>query len=754
MSKVMNRCQKCKNELVAEARFCNICGAPQNPENAQSAPPIPPEKSPDPARTMQPSSKHTYSPQVSGGNPNQPAKTAHPPILPKRPNAGRVIAPVALPQRDTPQVASSLQPATAHNSSDLAIPPENPQPETRAPVDVSTSPGKANTEKTSDSSDQSQDKPVETIPPVPPLAEPPAPTRTPGIIRSIESSIPTRPAASRPPTTVRQTPATPPTHLPPSPPASTQSPQRPGPAHAPADAQTQNKRPLSDLPTQHIKSDSKQGRQQTPVVRSSTPPSRQTPPAHDLDKLPTGHLPSTNGQNGLGNEQTMPLLSPESFIATSKAAEHWRNSWRDRQYAEAGPAEDVSRGHAAVPMPLMAMQRSFARMRAIARTKNDGRSTNFRFWITLFLLICIIAGLGAYVVSTYLPNSPVGAAQVVPPANTAQPSLTLQRNPSGTFAIGQVIHLHGDHFGSTNPITFLLDTTSPITGAGGKQISTHPDSQGAFDVALTIGSDWTTGTHTIEAVDSSGNQDAYLTIQVVPAGTPVTTSPDLSVTTDGKPVQVLTFKAVAGQPNPAPQPITITNTSGMQLKWSATTSANNNLSWLNINDHNTFGLLNISEPDTLLISVNSVGLTSNLPKKPYYTGQIVFTINDKEQLTLPVQLQITDATPEMVFSPSPLIAHGTACSSGVPGVPVTLTLINLGSAYINWSVTPDLKNNISFVDPVHFKREESGQLAPSGQPGDTQILVLQCSAIQTVRPYTVSVYANGMSWSELVIIQP
>jgi len=366
--------------------------------------------------------------------------------------------------------------------------------------------------------------------------------------------------------------------------------------------------------------------------------------------------------------------------------------------------------------------------------------------------MCIIAGLGAYIVSTYLPTSPVGAAQVVPPANTAQPSLTLQRNPSGTFAIGQVIHLHGDHFGPNDAITFLLDTTSPLTGASGKQISTHAESQGAFDVALTIGSDWTTGTHTIEAVDRSGNQDAYLTIQVVPAGTPVTTSPDLSVTTGGKPVHMLTFKAVAGQANPTPQPITITNTSGALLTWSATTSANKNLSWLNINDHNIFGVLNISEPHTLLISVNSVGLTSNKP----YAGQIVFTINDKEQLTLPVQLQITDATSEMVFSPSPLIAHGNTCNSGVPGVPVTLTLINLGSAYINWTVKPDLNisNHISFVDPATFKPKEEGQLAPPGQAGDTQVLVLQCNAIQVGRPYHVSVYANSMFWSELVIIQP
>src|SRR5260370_3143447 len=99
-------------------------------------------------------------------------------------------------------------------------------------------------------------------------------------------------------------------------------------------------------------------------------------------------------------------------------------------------------------MPLMAMQRSFARMRAIARTNKDGRRTNFRFWITLFLLLCIIAGLGAYIVSTYLPNSPVGAAQVVPPANTAQPTFTLPllqaksripRKSSATLTIGQAI---------------------------------------------------------------------------------------------------------------------------------------------------------------------------------------------------------------------------------------------------------------------------------------------------------------------------
>ena len=668
----MNRCQKCQAELAAGARFCNICGALQNPENAQPVPPTPP----GPARIIQPSTKRTYPPQVSGDNPNQSAKTAHSPILPKRPNSRKVISPIALPQRDTPQAVSSPPPATAHNSSDLATLPENPQPETQ--LDSSATP----------------------------------------------------------------------THLLPSLPASTQPPQRPGSAYAPADTQPQNEHELPDLPTQQVRSDIKPGHQRLPVVRRSTTPSKQTSPAHDLDELPTSHLPLTNGQNGLVNAQTMSLLSPESFAVTSKAAEHWRNSWRERQYAEAGPVENVSRGHAAVPMPLLAMQHSFARMRAIARTNKQqgGRNTSFRSWITLFLMICIIAGLGAYIISTYLPNSSIGAERVVLPANTMQPSLTLQGKSSGTFAIGQTIHLHGNHFGPNDTVTFLLDTTSPITGASGNKLSTQADSQGAFDVALAIGSDWTAGTHTIETVDSSGNQNAYLTIQVVPAGTPVTTSPNLSVTMDSKPVQMLTFKAVAGLANPDPQTITITNTSGAPLKWSATASASNNLSWLIINDHHTSGLLAISEPDTLLISVNITALTSGKP----YTGQIVFTINDKEQLTLPVQLQITDATSEMVFSPSPLIAQlgsGNTC-----GTNATLTLINLGNEYINWTVKPDL-SNISFVDPATFKLKESGQLAPSGQDHDTQVLVLQCNTIQVGRPYRVSVYANSMSWSELVIIQ-
>ena len=129
-----------------------------------------------------------------------------------------------------------------------------------------------------------------------------------------------------------------------------------------------------------------------------------------------------------------------------------------------------------------------------------------------------------------------------------------------------------------------------------------------------------------------------------------------------------------GQPNPEPKQITITNTSGSHLQWTATTSTNNNLNWLLINDNNNYGQLAISQPHSILISVNTAGLKSTNQQHPY-VGQIIFTINNSQLLTFPVQLQIIDATPEMVFSPNPIVARvgpGNTCQSDQPGQPLQL----------------------------------------------------------------------------------
>ena len=496
----------------------------------------------------------------------------------------------------------------------------------------------------------------------------------------------------------------------------------------------------SAIPTQPLTSPAGEKHRQEFVGFNSTASSSQRLSWHDM---PTKHLDQGNGTYKQVDHQELALFSPESFAYTSKAAEHWRKSWRDRQYAEAGPAEAVSKGQASVPSPLMAMQNSFGRMRAIInKQKQDTSSSNLGFWVTLFLMICLIGGLGTYIVSTYLPNASFGAAHIAPPGASQQASLALEGTSSTTFMIGQALHVHGEHFGANDPIRILLDTTTPI-------LSVQANDQGAFDTTMSISNNWPVGTRIIQAIDDRANMSAYLDIQVNPAASPVTSSPNLSVTLNGKAIQSLPFSYQIGQSAPEAQRITITNTSGKPLYWSAAASTDHNLNWLTIADNDIEGQLDISQPHSIGIGVNVTGLGSSPANKPY-RGQITFTINSNEELTLPVQLTIIDATPEMIFSPEPILAvanpDGT-CQSGV-----TLTLINLGMAVIHWSVNPDLKDNIQFIDD-RGNVKETGDLESSGTNGDTVILTLRCFAVQKGHPYSVQIFANSLQWHEMVIVQ-
>lgn len=413
-------------------------------------------------------------------------------------------------------------------------------------------------------------------------------------------------------------------------------------------------------------------------------------------------------------------------------------------------------------MPLMAMQQSFVRMRAIIsanKPQQDSRNNNLSFWVTIFLLICLIGGLGTYIISSYLPNLPFGAARLIPPVGAAQPSLTIEGVKPEAVVAGQTLHLHGEHFGTNETISFLLDTTTPITNAAGQNISVQANDQGAFDAALPVGSNWTAGTHVIEAVDGRNDQNAYLTIQVNPPGTPVTSSSDLALTLDGQALQQLKFTAVLGQGNPSKR-ITLSNTSGAPLKWTAVASANNNLSWLVINDNHTYGNLDISGTDTMGISAIITGLQSTTNKKPY-TGQLIFTINDTERLTLTVQLQVAEAPAELVFSPNPIVAHvgpGGTCQTG-PQSGATLTLINLGDQVISWKLGMDssISSHLHFITPSSGQPTTDGLLAASDQSTDqfsaTQVLDLQCTGVKAGDSFTISIYANGLQWPELILIQ-
>lgn len=447
--------------------------------------------------------------------------------------------------------------------------------------------------------------------------------------------------------------------------------------------------------------------------------------------------------------QDIPLFSPESLAYTSQAAEHWRKSWRDRQYAEAGPAESVSKGQAFVPAPLLNMQHSFVRMRAVVQKQTqDKRKMTFGFWMTIFIMVCLILGMGAYIVYSYLPSitgSNARSAQVA----RLTPSLSLTGASTSTFTKGQTIHVHGEHFGANDTITFLLDAATPILNSSGRPLTVQASSQGAFDVTIQIPASWPIGDRNIQAVDARANTSSYLDIQVTVAGKPEKSSPNLSIALNGQPITTLAFTKQVGQPDPPAQRITITNTSGAPLQWEASAQADHNLQWLSIDDNNYQGQLDISQPYSIGISVDTTGL-SVTPKGKPYTGQILFTLNGKELLTLPVQLTIIDTTPEMVYSPQPIYATGNTdgtCKAGA-----TLTLINLGSSVIHWTANPDQQGIIQFTNNQGVVTE-SGVLQPSGQDGDTYVLNVRCSGVQSGHQYHISIYANSQQSSDTIYIQ-
>jgi hypothetical protein len=216
--------------------------------------------------------------------------------------------------------------------------------------------------------------------------------------------------------------------------------------------------------------------------QEQTPPGLLAPPVLPLEDLSTGHIPIVvvKGKPQLFDtlERIEQYSSDESFVATSIVAEHWRTSWRNRQRTEAGPATTVSRGHSSVPEPLLAMQHSLLRMRAIIIPNKTKDITGPSFWIIIVLMLCLLGGLAVYIISTYLPaTGKPGHVNIH--LVTPQPTLTIRRTD-------------------------------------GKEISLHTSNLGAFNVAQPVTSAWPAKSEQLIARDNTS--DAHLTIQFIEPG--------------------------------------------------------------------------------------------------------------------------------------------------------------------------------------------------------------------------------------------
>ncbi len=431
----------------------------------------------------------------------------------------------------------------------------------------------------------------------------------------------------------------------------------------------------------------------------------------------------------------VPTAAPESLAATSKAAEQWRTSWLDRQHDEAGPATDVSRGQAAVPEPLMAMQHSIARMRAITSPKNkqQKQGMSFGFWVTIVMMICLIGGLGAYILSTYVTGTPL-QNQINTANSGPDPLLSINGTSTNTVKAGQNLSVHGAYFGAGDTIIFLLNTTQ-LNTASGQALSAHASSQGTFTLAIPIPTTTLAGAAVLQAQDNHLGKHAFLDIQILPQSNANTTTAASVTTLQGKSLTELKFSAVLGQGDPPSQRLILKNQSNASIQWTATTITSNSASWLLVTDNMTQGTLNLDGTANIGIAI----LTTGLQNGPY-TGDVIFTIDGKGQIILPVTLQIGSSAPELVINPNPVI---TAIQAGGT-CQATLTLIDLSSTPILWEAKVDDTFSQRHVT-INGQSDLHGSLNPGGPNNSTQVLKLACTGANLNDTYHITVYYDNMA---------
>jgi hypothetical protein len=686
----MYYCPRCKAKVPAEALYCTRCGF--NATNARL--------------NVLTNAPNTSNRSQRPGNPAQPQPGTSASHAQGQPRMPQVVPPTPTLPPAVPPAIRSIQPETrrvvhSHNANTPFAASTPPTPSSSLPNNVG-----------------------QVIPATPPVLAPSMPQipNTPIVATKGQTnpSIPTRPVPShlQQPAQVHITPA----HLM----AIQQSPSAPStPPTLLAPATPIYPRTSSVQP----------GQQFSPTPGPNT---AQLSPAQSA-------MPQQSQQRQ--SEQPQPVTSnatrsAESYVATRNAAERWRTSWRNKQRSEAGPATEVSRGQSSVPEPLMAMQHSLARIRAIVKPQQRKKYIS-AFWLSIVLMVCLLVGLTIFILSTYTGNTTISntidASPTIPP-----PSLTVKAPQGVTVQAGQMLHVHGDHFAIGDPILFLLDGANSISGTDGKEIALQVSNQGTFDVDVPVTASWSRGPHVIEAEDNKTGQTAFLSIQVgFTTLNSVNSVPGLALSQSH-----LNFHAYIGQGNPNEQFITLNNRSNGAISWAAKAVTDDSLNWLAVDPTTTGGTIDTGSTAQVGIETITTGLKSNMPP---YTGDILFSINGQEQLVVPVTL-LTQDSAEWVFSPNPvtdvLSSQGGTCAAGT-----TLTLINLGNVPVFWHILTSnaVTNHIQFM--LNGKVDMQGVLSPSGQNDDTQVLTLACNNVENGASYPFSVDANNILWNSTVLIQ-
>ncbi|MBI5361186.1 MAG: hypothetical protein HZA48_11470 [Planctomycetes bacterium] len=189
-------------------------------------------------------------------------------------------------------------------------------------------------------------------------------------------------------------------------------------------------------------------------------------------------------------------------------------------------------------------------------------------------------------------------------------------------------------------------------------------------IGLTAGA--YTGTITVsDSVASNNPQTIGVTLTV---SEPVTVLPEITITPT-----TLDFTAIQGGSNPASKTLTISNSGGGTLKWSAT----DDKGWISVNPTSEW----ISSTQTSTVNVEIIG---NFTTAGIYTGTI--TISDSVASNAPQTIGVTLTVSEPVtvlpkITITPTTLDFTAIQGGSNPASKTFTISNSGSGTLKWAAS-------------------------------------------------------------------
>ncbi|MBN1529109.1 MAG: PQQ-dependent sugar dehydrogenase, partial [Thermoleophilaceae bacterium] len=227
-------------------------------------------------------------------------------------------------------------------------------------------------------------------------------------------------------------------------------------------------------------------------------------------------------------------------------------------------------------------------------------------------------------------------------ANPAAQNLSVSNSGGGTL-----------NWTATDDQTWLSVAPAGGTGAGTPAVSVNT-------AGLAAGS--YTGTVTVTATGASGSpRTVPVTLTVNPA------TPALAVTP-----ATMTFNATAGGANPAAQNLSVSNSGGGTLNW----TASDDQAWLSVAPGSGTGA------GTPSVSVSTAGLAAGT-----YTGTVTVTATGAtgSPKTVAVTLNVAAATPVLSVTPASLTFNATA--GGASPAAQTFSIANTGGGTLNWTAS-------------------------------------------------------------------